>query len=344
MSQNDLSTITYNPELAPGARNAIRTCLALRPHERIAIIVGKSTLDIGAALADQARELGSPVQVVILEDCAERPLTHLPEEAAAALEQAEVSLFAANAKPGELAMRRAMTAIIDRRQMRHGHMVGISEQIMREGMRADFHKIDELTRWVMEQAQKAREITCRTPAGTDLRATFDPKIRWFNTSGIIRTEKWGNLPGGETFTSPARVDGVFVVDGVLGDWLAPKYGDIRKTPLRIEIAESRIVRVECDNDQALADFREYTSTDENSNRVGEFACGTNIAIKDVIGNMLQDEKIPGVHIAFGDPYGEHTGAGWSSSTHIDVVGRDFDIWFDGRQVMAGGRYLTNGAA
>jgi aminopeptidase len=55
--------------------------------------------------------------------------------------------------------------------------------------------------------------------------------------------------------------------------------------------------------------------------VGEFAIGTNIGVRDVIGNILQDEKIPGVHIAFGNPYGAHTGADWYSATHIDVVGR-----------------------
>ena len=43
-------------------------------------------------------------------------------------------------------------------------------------------------------------------------------------------------------------------------------------------------------------------------------------VERVIGNILQDEKFPGVHIAFGDPYGAHTGAKWKSSTHIDVVG------------------------
>ena len=41
--------------------------------------------------------------------------------------------------------------------------------------------------------------------------------------------------------------------------------------------------------------------------------------------MLQDEKIPGVHIAFGHPYTEHTGADWSAKTHVDMVGRDFDM-------------------
>jgi len=46
-----------------------------------------------------------------------------------------------------------------------------------------------------------------------------------------------------------------------------------------------------------------------------------------------------VHIAFGNPYGEHTGAKWYSSTHIDVVGRKFDIWVDGEQIMRGGEFL-----
>ena len=75
--------------------------------------------------------------------------------------------------------------------------------------------------------------------------------------------------------------------------------------------------------------------------MGEFAIGTNIGVHDVIGNILQDEKIPGIHIAFGNPYGAHTGADWYSSTHIDVVGRNFDIWIDGRQIMRGGAFLLD---
>ena len=54
--------------------------------------------------------------------------------------------------------------------------------------------------------------------------------------------------------------------------------------------------------------------------MGEFALGTNTAVRDVVGNILQDEKIPGVHVAFGHPYAHHTGADWVSSTHIDCVG------------------------
>ena len=44
-------------------------------------------------------------------------------------------------------------------------------------------------------------------------------------------------------------------------------------------------------------------------------------------------------MAFGHPYSEHTGARWRSTTHIDIVGRRFDIWFDDEQVMADGKFL-----
>jgi leucyl aminopeptidase (aminopeptidase T) len=131
-----------------------------------------------------------------------------------------------------------------------------------------------------------------------------------------------------------------VVDGVVGDYLCAKYGDLQNTPIRIEVRDNRIVDLACDNKELLEEFRAYTSTDENSHRVGEFAVGTNIACTHVIGNILQDEKIPGVHIAFGHPYSNHTGANWASQTHIDCVGREFDIWFDGEPVMRAGKFLV----
>jgi leucyl aminopeptidase (aminopeptidase T) len=75
--------------------------------------------------------------------------------------------------------------------------------------------------------------------------------------------------------------------------------------------------------------------------VGEFAIGTNIGVTRVIGNILQDEKFPGIHIAFGDPYGNHTGAPWSATTHIDVVGLGFNIWVDDQQIMREGKFLID---
>jgi len=266
-------------------------------------------------------------------------MLELPPAVRAALERADVTIYAGQPKPGELAFRRALTAIVDRRQIRHAHMVSISHRIMTEAMRANFEEVDAISCRVLERAKGARSIVATSPAGSRIEATFDPSIKWLKTSGIISTAKWGNLPGGEVLTSPARVDGVYVADGVVGDYLCARYGDLEATPLTVTIERSRIVDARCDRRDLLDDFRAYTRAHENSDRVGEFAIGTNTAVRSIIGNILQDEKIPGLHLAFGHPYSEHTGASWSCPTHLDVVGRHFDIWMDGERVMADGRFL-----
>lgn len=332
---------TYPLSYEEGARNAVFTCLAVRRGEKCVLIADQANRPIAAAIADQFRKAGAVLEAFVLEELAERPLRKLPAPIAAALEGASVSCFVAAAQTGELTSRMEMTAIVNRRKIRHAHMVNMAPRIMLEGMRADFRKVDALSRWVLEKVRSARTMRCTSAAGSDLTVTLDPKLKWIKTSGLISPDKWGNLPGGEVFTSPGNVEGVFVCDGVLGDWLASKYGDMREFPLRVTIEKSRIVDLACSRQDILADFREYTTRHENSNRVGEFALGTNIALHDVIGQILQDEKIPGVHIAFGHPYSEHTGADWVAPTHIDIVGREFDVLVDGVPIMKRSRYLVD---
>ena len=326
-------------ELVPGARNAIRVCLRLKREERITIITDEATCDIAGALQAEVEQIGSDYSLFVLEHHASRPLKFIPESILEDLATSQVSVFAAQSQPGELGSRTQITTLVNNHQIRHAHMVDINRAIMCKGMRADFGEVDALSQRLLELARKASVIRCTTPAGTEFEAEFSSKLKWLKTSGIIQKEKWGNLPGGEILTSPLNTQGVFVVDGVVGDYLCARYGDIKETPLAIEVANNRIRLVRSENKNLLNDFRAYIQTDENSNRVGEFAIGTNTACTHIIGNILQDEKIPGVHVAFGDPYGEHTGARWSSKTHIDCVGRDFDVWFDGNQVMRAGRFL-----
>jgi leucyl aminopeptidase (aminopeptidase T) len=335
-----LTIDAIDEELAPGARNAIRVCLRLKPEERITIITDQATCDIATALQAEVEEIGAEHAVFVLENYTERPTRNMPQNILDDLAQSQVSIFAAQSQPGELAARMQMSDVVNKKRIRHGHMVNITREIMLEGMRADFNAIDALSQRLIERARIAKGITCRTAAGTDFEAEFSPKLKWLKTSGIITPDKWGNLPGGEIFTAPLNTNGRFVVDGVVGDYLCAKYGDLHDAPLTIEVRDNRIVDLACDHKELLEDFRAYTSTDENSNRVGEFAIGTNTACTRVIGNILQDEKIPGIHIAFGHPYAEHTGADWISKTHIDCVGRDFDIWFDGEQVMEHGKFLV----
>src|ERR1700704_3506712 len=341
-SNRQLNQMAFDPELTPGARNAVRVCLRVQPSEKVTVITDEVSLEIAAALVRELEAVGCRYQTWVLEDVATRPLTDLPLAIAEDMESSQVSIFAVQAQTNELKSRMQLTDVVNRRKIRHAHMVNIKKRIMLEGMRADFQKVDRLSVKVLETVRKAKQIRAKTPAGTDLVAELNPNYRWVKTSGIISPEKWGNLPGGEVFTPPGEGNGTFVIDGVVGDYLCAKFGDLKESPLTIRVKQNRVIEAHSSNRELQDDFWTYTHTDENSDRVGEFAIGTNIELKDVIGQILQDEKYPGIHIAFGNPYGAHTGAEWYSSTHIDVVGRKFNIWVDNEQIMRGGQFLIEG--
>lgn len=336
---DSLASMPFDPELSPGARNAVQVCLRIQPNEKVTIITDNATREIAASLVSEVEQVGAPFNAFVLEDLAPRPLIGLPVEILEDLESSQVSIFCVQVQPNELHSRMQMTEVVNRRRIRHAHMVNINRQIMLEGMRADFLKVDRISTKVIDIVKTARQITAKTIAGTDLVADLEPSYRWLKTSGLISPDKWGNLPGGEVFTTPREVNGTFVIDGVVGDYLCAKFGDLKETPLTIRVKGNRLTEVHSESKELEQDFWSYTHTDENSDRVGEFAIGTNIEVKDVIGHILQDEKFPGIHIAFGNPYGEHTGAKWYSSTHIDVVGRKFHIWVDGNQIMREGKFL-----
>jgi aminopeptidase len=336
----DLNATPFDPELTQGAHNAVAVCLKVQPSEKVTLITDYACQEIAASLVSELERCGCPYHAFVLEELAPRPLVDMPEIILHDMESSQVSIFAVKAQPNELKTRMQMCDVVNRKKLRHAHMVNIEKKIMLEGMRADFNKVDELTLRVMNIVNKANTVRATTLAGTDVTAQLTPAYKWIKTSGIISREKWGNLPGGETFTAPLEVNGTFVVDGVVGDYLCAKFGDIAQTPLTLRVERNRLVEAHSRNEELQDEFWRYTHRDENSDRVGEFAIGTNLALHAVVGNILQDEKIPGVHMAFGDPYGAHTGAQWSSTTHIDVVGRNFDIWADDRQIMNRGRFLV----
>ena len=334
-----MMTKLLDAELLPGARNAIRVCLNVKPSERVTIITDRACEDIAASLVHELNEVGAAYRMFVLEDVSARPLGDLPAVIAADMALSQVSIFAAHAQRNELHSRMQMTDIVNRRRMRHAHMVNINRQMMLEGMRADFHKVDRLSAKVIDVVRGAKEVHCTSRGGGDFTATLNPSYRWVKTSGLISPDKWGNLPGGEVFTSPGEVNGTLVIDGVVGDYLCERFGSLAATPLTLRVKANRLTEAWSENKELEEAFWTYTHTDENSDRVGEFAIGTNIELTHVIGHILQDEKFPGVHVAFGNPYGVHTGADWFSSTHIDVVGTRFDIFVDGRQIMEDGRFL-----
>jgi len=330
-----------------GARQAVCNCIKVKAGERVVITTDHQTERLADAIKAEAEQVGATVQKFIMEDFGPRPEDGknplpFPKQIDDALKTAQVSFYIAAGKPGELqTFRMPLTRKVDEYRVRHAHMPNFIEKMMGTGMAADYAEIQKISRKVYEIVSKARQIRVTTPAGTDITATFDPNIKWIVSDGDIKPEHWSNLPDGEVFTSPIDARGTVVIDGCLGDFFNAKYGDLQSTPLSYELRDARCVRgsVRCSNAQLKQEFEKYTfGTDENSDRLGEFAIGTNIGLKELIGNLLQDEKFPGVHLALGNPYPEKTGANWDSNAHNDGIMRAPTIVADGRQIMKDGTF------
>ncbi len=328
-----------DPELSLGARNAIETCLAVRPGENVALIADEASRAVAASLSEELGRRRARWTGYLVEDFATRPMTAAPAEILEALERADVGILCVQPQQGELGARMAIVNTVEQRQIRYAHMVGVTPTIMQQGMRADYTLVDRLSDVLRGRMRQATTLRVSTPAGTQFTATFNPSLEWVKTSGLISPRYWSNLPAGEVFTTPASVDGVFVCDGTAGDYFGPKYGDLSRTPLVLEIERGRLISARSQRADLEREFWAYCHTDENSDRVGELAFGTNLGLKDMIGIMLQDEKVPGVHLAFGDPYGNQTHADWKSRTHVDVLTRQCDVWIDEEPVIERGQYL-----
>ena len=323
----------------PGAHNAVDVCLGIQAGERVALIADEVSRDVAASIEHALAGRGADSRCLLIESVASRPMTTPPRAILDALEQADAGILCVQPQEGELAVRMAIVAVVERRRIRYAHMVGVTPRIMREGMRADYRRVDRLSQQLCERMQTAQSLRVRTAAGTNFTATFDHALAWVKTSGLINPRYWSNLPAGEVFTTPASVDGRFVCDGSAGDYFNAKYGALADTPLVLDISGGRLVSAKCVRTDLERDFWSYCHTDANSDRVGELAFGTNIGLREMIGILLQDEKVPGVHLAFGDPYGSQTHADWASRTHVDVLTRGCDVWIDAEQVIAQGQYL-----
>lgn len=325
-----------------GVRQVIDNCLRIRPGERVVVITDRPTLPIGEALRVAAAKIVGEVQFFLMEDFGARPVA-FPSLIAEALRNADVSIYAAQGAEGELqTFRKPMLKAVDANpKLRHAHMIGITPQIMTDGMCSDYLEIQRISKQVYDIVHTARAIRVVTAKGCDFTARFSRSLKWIISDGNIRPRHWTNLPDGEVFTAPATVDGRVVIDGCLGDYFTERYASLAETPVTVDVRDGCAVResLRCDNEQLRRELAAYVfETDANSNRVGEFAIGTNTGLTRLIYNLLQDEKFPGVHIAFGSPYPAKTGATWDSAAHVDGVIIAPSIYVDGRTLMDQGRF------
>ncbi len=156
----------------PGAKNAVDVCLGVREGENVALIADEVSRSVAASLEQAIAERGGNSIGMLLEDLGPRPMGAAPEPVLEALEKADVGILCMTPQPGELGARMAIVRVVERRQIRYAHMVGVTPEIMQQGMCADYRLVDKLSDKLRERMLKAKSLTVKTEAGTVVFGSF----------------------------------------------------------------------------------------------------------------------------------------------------------------------------
>jgi hypothetical protein len=180
--------------------------------------------------------------------------------------------------------------------LRVASMPGVSPAMQDTALAVDHEKMAERCNLIDEKLSDA--IAARVLFVTGHQMYFDLHHRHPEVDdGMLHQDTSGlgviNLPSGETFIAP--------YEGEIEDQPSETHGIIPLqcgvTRALIHVSENRVTHVTGD-EHCAKQFREFFETDEALRNIAELGFGCNDRAI-VTGNVLEDEKVYGIHLAFG---------------------------------------------
>ena len=307
---------------------AIKDCMGAKKDESILVISDELKREIGLSLFENAKRLGHKALYVEMKSgkiSGEEP----PEAIAELMQKFDVLICPTSKSLTHTNARRAAS----KKGVRVATLPGITKDIMKRGMSADYKKVDALSIKLKSILEKGQNIRITTPTGTDI--SFSIKGRKAFASKGLNHKKGesGNLPTGETFLAPVEgtTNGVFIVDGSMAG-----LGLVKNSNLKIEVKKGYATRI---SGGMLAKklSRMLDAVGKDARNIAEFGIGTNDSAK-LSGVILEDEKVMGtVHIALGNNVS--MGGNVNVPIHLDGVMKKPTVYLDNKILMKNGKLL-----
>jgi leucyl aminopeptidase (aminopeptidase T) len=309
-----------NSSLRKPAATAVDQCMNLQSDESCAIVTDDKRTAIGEALYRVASEITDDA-VILRYPPGDQHGAEPPEPVAAAMAGADVVLTPTTKS---LSHTEARSAANDA-GARVATLPGITDGVFLMGLDADYESIARHCRDVLEQVERADEIRVTSPQGTDI--TFDVTGKeWRLDTGIVHEAgEMSNLPAGEIFLSPTSADGTFAVDGTM-----MPHGQLEDQLLEFTVEDGTVTEIGDDAvRQQVEDAAEEVG--DAAYNLAELGIGTNVAVTDLVGSVLLDEKAGGtVHIAIGDDHA--IGGDTTAPIHLDGILTEPTVLADGVEV------------
>ncbi len=309
------------------AETALKQCMKLRKGETLLVITDRKRKRIGEALFDSGIEAGA--RAVLAEIPEGKMHGEEPPESLAGMMKSFDVIMAPTTKSLSHtdAVRNAS------KSARIATLPGITEEVFRRGMSADYNSIAERTNRIKKALNRCRKIRVVTAKGTDITMGMGRKMDTRKKEGMIhRKGQVNNLPAGEAGFAPAQgtAEGVFVVDA--------SFGGVGKVDRQVRIRVKKGCAVRIEGGKAAEKLRKMLRRcGKEAYNIAELGIGTNNKAR-ISGVVLEDEKVMGTaHIALGNSRG--MGGSVYAPCHLDGVFRNPTIYADSRKIMHKGKLL-----
>ncbi|USZ73670.1 aminopeptidase [Natronosalvus halobius] len=302
------------------AETAIKQCMNLKPDESCVIVTDAERYPIGKALFDVANEITAETTIVSYPP-GQTNGAEPPASVAAAMAKSDVVLAPTTKS---LTHTRARTKATEK-GARVATLPGITEQIFTEGLDVNYNTIAEHCQNLRDQVDEAETVRVKTDLGTDITFTIGDREFMSDTGIVHESGQMSNLPAGEVAVGPTSADGTFVVDGTM-----MPHGLLKNETLTFEVVDGFVEGMSDDRLQKTIDTA-AESVGKAAYNIAELGIGANVAVNELTGSVLLDEKAAGtVHIAIGDDVG--MGGDTEAPIHLDGVIRDPTVYADGEKV------------
>lgn len=324
--------------MTPAAR-VVDELLAVRPTDRMVIVHDDANADVAGAFEQAAAERSAAVERVGWGSQEQRPLGSCPPVILRAIRGATATVLAVSMEEGEYDARYALINAVVAARTRHVHMVGTGRRAFIASMMASTGRVFELLQALRSAMRPTSKLTVRSPAGTQLEVEMAPHLRWFANGHAVVPAQWINVPFGALISSPATVNGTYVVDAAIGGGLGARAGLLEGRAIRLSIEAGRVRRVEC-KDLALKRYVEsFMAEAKDRDRVALLSLGANLGVREPLGEIVHDENMPGLHLALGDTVPSRTGAMWTAYGQLPFASGAADVDLDGVPLIRRARYV-----
>lgn len=226
---------------------------------------------------------------------------------------------------------RAFFSSYDPTKYRVIRAINAGRDLFATGLASSPRELSALNTSLIERLMRAEHLSIETDQGTKLVVQLDnQKFRFVSNRGLAQPRQFVIIPAGEVATFPAHISGKFIADFALNvNMLYDGDARLHKHPVTAWVDDGRLQDFECDDDDVRR-FLDECFGRKNARFVGELGFGTNRAVKTAVyENSHLNERVPGVHLGFGQHNQTNETAGYACDVHVDLCAKGGKIWLDG---------------